>query len=43
MATKKKNKLGKEIISSCNIHTVEEETPGRSPKGEGKEDLGEEE
>ena len=44
MATKKKkNKLGKEIISSCNIHTVEEETPGRGPKGEGKEELGEEE
>ena len=38
-----KNKLGKEIIPSCNIHTVEEETPGRGPKGEGKEEVGEEE
>ena len=37
-----KNKLGKDIIPSCNIHTVEEETLGRSPKGGGKE-LGEEE
>ena len=38
-----KNKLGKWIISSCNIHTVEEETFGRSLKGGGKEELGEEE
>ena len=38
-----KNKLGKKIIPSCNIHTVEEETPGRGPKGEGKEEVGEEE
>ena len=38
-----KNKLGKKIIPSCNIHTVEEETLGRGPKGEGKEELGEKE
>ena len=38
-----KNKLGKKIIPSCNIHTVEEETPGRGPKGEGKKEVGEEE
>ena len=38
-----KNKLEKEIIPSCNIHTVEEETFGRGPKGGGKEELGEEE
>ena len=38
-----KNKLGKEIIRSCNIHTVEEETLGRGLKGGGKEELGEEE
>ena len=42
MATQK-NKLGKQIIPSCNIHTVKEETLGRGPKGEGKEELGEEE
>ena len=35
--------LGKGIIPSCNIHMVEEETIGRSPKGGGKEELGEEE
>ena len=38
-----KNKLGKEIISPCKIHMVEEETLGRGPKGGGKEELGEEE
>ena len=38
-----KNKLRKWIIPSCNIHTVEEETLGRGPKGGGKEELGEEE
>ena len=38
-----KNKLGKKIIPSCNIHTVEEETPSRGPKGEGKKEVGEEE
>ena len=38
-----KNKLGKWIIPSCNIHTMEEETLGRGPKGGGKEELGEEE
>ena len=38
-----KNKLRKGIIPSCNIHTVEEETLGRGPKGEGKEELGEKE
>ena len=38
-----KNKLGKEIIPSCKIHTMEEETLGRGPKGGGKEELGGEE
>ena len=38
-----KNKLEKWIILSCNIHTVEEEILVRSPKGGGKEELGEEE
>ena len=38
-----KNKLGKWIIPSCNIHTVEEETLGKCLKGRGKEELGEEE
>ena len=38
-----KNKLRKRIIPSCNVHTVEEETLGRGLKGEGKEELGEEE
>ena len=37
------NRLGKEIIPSCNIHMVEEETLGRGPKGGGKEELGGEE
>ena len=37
------NKLGKGITPLCNIHTVEEETIGRCPKGGGKEELGEEE
>ena len=37
------NKLGKEIIPPCKIHTVEEETLGRGLKGGGKEELGEEE
>ena len=37
------NRLGKWIISSCNIHMVEEETLGRGPNGKGKEELGEEE
>ena len=36
-----KNKLGKEIIPSCNIHTVVDETFGRGPKDGGKEELGE--
>ena len=36
------NKLGKGITPLCNIHTVEEETIGRGPKGEEKEELGEE-
>ena len=36
-----KNKLGRGIIPSCKIHTVEEETPSRGPKGEGKVKLGE--
>ena len=42
MATQK-NKLGKWIIPLCNIYMVEEETLGRGPKGEGKEEPGEEE
>ena len=40
------NQIGasqKGIILSCNIHTVEEETLGRGPKGGKKEELGEEE
>ena len=37
MATQ--NKLGKGIIPSCKIHMVKEETHGRGPKGEGKEEL----
>ena len=36
-------KLGKEIILSCKIHIVEEETLDRGPKGGGKEELEEEE
>ena len=36
-----KNKLGKWIIPSYKIHAVEEKTLGRSPKGGGKEELGE--
>ena len=42
MATQK-NKLEKEIILSCKIHMVEEETFGRGPKDGGKEKLGVEE
>ena len=38
-----KNKERKKIIPSCNIHTMDEETFGRGPKGGGKEELGEEE
>ena len=38
-----KNTLGKETIPSCNIHTVEEETLGRGPKGRAKEELREKE
>jgi len=38
-----KNKLGKGIIPSCKIHTVDEETLGKGLKGGGKEKLGEEE
>ena len=38
------NKLRKEIIPSCKIHMVkEEEILGKSTKGGGKEELGEEE
>ena len=36
-----KNKLGKWIIVSCKIHTVEEETPGKGSKSGGKEEVGE--
>ena len=42
MATPKKL-LGKWIIPSCKIHMMEEETLGRSLKGGGKKELGEEE
>ena len=35
--------LGKEIIPSCKIHGVEEETLSGGPRGGGKEELGEEE
>ena len=42
MATQK-NKLGKEIIPSCKIHMVEEETLEGGLKGGGKEELGEKE
>ena len=38
-----KNKLGKWIIPSCNIHTLEEETLEGGSKGRGKKELGEEE
>ena len=38
-----KNKLGKGIILSCNIHKVKEGTLGRGSKGGGKEELEEEE
>ena len=37
------NKLGKEIISSCKIYMVEDQTLSRGPKGGGKEELGREE
>ena len=37
------NKLRKEIIPSCKIHMVEEETLGRGLKGGEKEELGKEE
>ena len=40
MATQK-NKLGKVIIPSRKIHTVEEETLGKGPKGGGKKEIGE--
>ena len=35
------NKLGKMIIPSCKIHTVEEEILSEGSKGGGKEELGE--
>ena len=38
-----KKKLGKWIIPSCNIYTMEEETISRGSKGGGKEELKEEE
>ena len=41
MATQKTIKKG--IIPLCKIHMVEEETFEKCPKGEGKEELGEEE
>ena len=42
MAAQKK-KLRKEIIPSCKIHMVEEETLEGGSKDGGKEELGEEE
>ena len=42
MATQKTSK-GKGLCLHCNIHSVEEETLGRGPKGGGKEELEEEE
>ena len=36
-------RVGKEIIPSCKIHMVEEETLEGGPKGGGKEELGKEE
>ena len=39
METQKKQ-LGKEIIPSCKIHMVEEETLDGGPKAGGKEELG---
>ena len=42
MAAQKKN-LRKEIIPSCKIHMVEEETLEEGPKDGGKEKLEEEE
>ena len=38
-----KKQLGKRIITSCEIHMVEDETLEGGPKGRGKEELGEEE
>ena len=38
-----KKQLGKGILPSCKIHTMEEETLEGGPKGGGKEELGEEE
>ena len=42
MATQK-NKLGKEIIPSCKIYMVEEETFNRDPKSGRKKELRQEE
>ena len=39
METQKKKQLGKEIIPSCKIHMVEEETLEGGLKGGGKEKL----
>ena len=36
-----KKQLRKEIIPSCKIHMVEEETLDEGPKGGGEEELGE--
>ena len=36
-----KKQLGKGILPSCKIHTMEEETLEGGPKGGGKEELGE--
>ena len=41
MATQ--NKLEKQIIPSCKIYMVEEETLDRGPKSGGKKELGKEE
>ena len=43
MSRSEERRVGKEIIPSCNIHTMEEDTLGRGPKGGEKEELGEEE
>ena len=37
----KNKQLGKEIILSCKIHMVDEETLDGGPKGGGKEEVGE--
>ena len=43
MKRSEERRVGKEIIPSCKIHMVKEETLGRGPKGGEKEELGREE